>query len=241
MITGDFKDVKDLVDDLDRIAHRSIPFATKQALNDTAWKARFFAQRTIRTKMVERNKWTAGSIRVDPARTLRISQQESAVGSTEVYMETQEFGDTEHAKRKHGVAIPTGYSAGQMGQRPRTRVPRRANRLANIRLSKVRKGGMSRKARIVATIRQAVRTGERYVFLDLGDSGRKGIFKVVGGRKKSRGRSTAKLRMVQDLSQRSVRIPKTPWLNPSVLLASLQMDDFYRRALLFQLRRLKTT
>jgi hypothetical protein len=156
-------------------------------------------------------------------------------------MEVQEFGGTERAKRKHGVPIPTGYSAGQMGQAVRTRVPRRANRLPNIRLSKVKKGRMSRKARIVATVRQAVSTNKRYVFLDLGDSGRKGIFKVTGGKRRLKsGRSSAKLRMVQDLSQRAVRIPKTPWLNPSVLLASLQMEDFYRRALIFQLRRLRT-
>jgi hypothetical protein len=101
---------------------------------------------------------------------------------------------------------------------------------------------MSRNARIVASVRQAVKTGRRYVFLDLGTAGRKGIFKVLGGKRRLKsGRSSAKLRMVQDLSQRSVRIPATPWLNPSVLLASLQMEDFYRKALLFQLRRLKST
>jgi hypothetical protein len=239
MISLDTKEVKDLADDLRKLNERGLAFASRETLNQTAWKARQQAQTIIERKMTQRNRWTKGSVRVEKARSLRISAQEAAVGSTESYMETQEFGGTERARGKHGVPIPTSYSAGQMGAKPRTRLPRRANRLPNIKLKRSKTRRMSRAQRLAATVRQAVAGGQKYVFLDFGRH--KGIVKVLGGgRRLKSGRSSAKLRMVQDLTERSVRIPATPWLRPAVNLASLRVDDFYRRALLFQLRRLKT-
>jgi hypothetical protein len=239
MITGDFREVKDLADDLRKLNERGLAFASRETLNQTAWKARQQAQAIIERKMTQRNRWTKGSVRVEKARSLNIRAQEAAVGSTESYMETQEFGGVDRARGKHGVPIPTSYSAGQMGAKPRTRLPRRANRLPNIKLKRSKTRRMSRKQRLAATVRQAVAGGQKYVFLDFGKH--KGIVKVLGGgRRLKSGRSSAKLRMVQDLTERSVRIPATPWLRPAVNLASLRVDDFYRKALLFQLRRLKT-
>jgi phage gpG-like protein len=239
MISLDDKDVKELADDLKKISERAYPYATRDTINKSAWKAREFAQREIGKKMIERNKWTRGSVRVEQARTLRVSAQEAAVGSTEEYMVTQEFGATERSKRKHGVALPTSYSAGQMGQKPRTRLPRRANRLPNIKLTQrsFKTLGRSKKQRIAVAVKMAVAKKLKYVYIE---ANHKGIVKILGGGRKTKSgrKSTAKLRSVQDLEYKSVRIRPRPWLGPAVNLASLRVEDRFRQALLFQFRRL---
>jgi len=240
MIKLDEKDLKDLQSDLKTFANRAYPFATKETLNKTAFHAMKVARNDVEVSMVLRNRWTVGSIRAQPTRSLNVNQQFSVVGSTEEYMAHQEFGRLETTKGKHGVAIPTGYSAGQEGVTPRTRLPRKANRMQNIRIAKFQQSGKTRKQRMVMTVRRAVETNRRFVYLDLGK--RRGIFKVRGGdiEYASRGwPGKASLKMLQDLSHRSVRIPKSPWLNPSTKKASNKMPEFYREAILFQLKRNK--
>jgi hypothetical protein len=246
MITGDFREVKDLADDLRKLNERGLAFASRETLNQTAFKARQQAQAIIERKMIQRNTWTKRSIKVEKVETLRISAQEAAVGSIEGYMEAQEFGGTERAGGKHGVPIVTSYAAGQKKANPRTKAlgKKNPNRMKNLRLNKKTRKKLKRlprKQRIAASIRVAVESGNPYVLLRNVGRKKAAIFKVTGGKRKLKsGKSSAKIWMVHDLSQRSVRIPATPWLRPAVNLASLRVDDFYRRALLFQLRRLKT-
>lgn len=223
-------DVKKLEDDLKTFARKSVPFATRKTLNDSAFAARAIAQADVRKLMVNRNRFTAQSIQVDQAKTLQISRQAAIVGSIADYMEDQEFGSIKSKGGKEGVQIATSYSAGQgQNAQPRTRLPRKANAMAHIKLSKGRKKTHSRKQRNLVAIKQAAASGRKFVFLDLRKS--KGIFRVIGGQRRP------KIRMVHDMTRQSVVIPSNPWLKPAFDEALRMQPAFYADALRFQARR----
>lgn len=224
MFQIDDRQIKQLENELKGFKDRALPFATKATVNRAAFETRKVAQETIREDMVNRNRFTVQSVQVDMARTLNIRQQQAAVGSTADYMEDQEFGAT-----KSKPALPTGYSAGQEGAQPRTRLPRKPNKLANIRLAKKSKKGHSRKQRNFMAVKQAAQSGQKYVYLDMGRT--KGIFRVLGGKRKPR------IKMVHNLSRQSVTIPRNPWLAPAVAAVESQLPKFYGDALRFQLKR----
>lgn len=231
MVKIDDRELKELEADLKTFAHKAFPFATRNTLNVAAFAARSHAQENIRGSMITRNKFTERSVQVDKARTLNVSRQAATVGSTADYMETQEFGGTKTGEGG-GVAIATSYSAGQaQSSQPRTRLPRRANKLANIQLRKKHKRGSTRQQRNLIAIREAAGSGRKFVFLDLGK--RRGIFKVTGGKRRAR------IKMVHDLSRRSVAIPKNPWLLPAAERTRTEIPGIYKESLLFQKRRLQ--
>lgn len=234
VVTGMFNaktsEIKQLESDLKTFAERSFPFATKNTVNQGAFRARQYWQQNIEADMVNRNKFTRNSIRVDQTRQLNIRRQEAIVGSIADYLADQEFGATKTASGSEGVAIPTAYSAGQgEGARPRTRLPRKPNKMQNIQLRKRGRKGASRKQKNLVAIKGAAASGRKYVFLDLGRT--KGIFKVMGGRKRPR------IKMVHDLSRPSVVIPRNPTLAPAVERAQKDMPEIYRRSLIFQAKR----
>ena len=237
MFIIDNKSIKRLEADLKAFANQALPFATKQTLNRAAFDAQKEARSIISNKMVERNRFTRQSIRVDQAKTLNMRRQESAVGSIAGYMADQEFGGVKASKGKHGVAIATSYSAGQQGQQPRTRLPRKPNKLANIRLRQGKRTPANKRQRTLFAIQDAVTSGNRVIFLDLGKT--KGIFRVVGGRKKFKrgGPKGARLKMLHDMSDRTVRIPRNPWLAPATKRTEKKIPGFYRDAIVFQLKR----
>lgn len=206
---------------LKELSAKAIPYATHHALNEAAFDAMKGTKDNINDKMITRNTWTERSVRVEKAKRGPVASQKAVVGSTADYMEKQEFGGT-----KRGKSIPTTYSAGQSPTaRTRTRVPRKANRTGNIQLAHQRRGS-SRKQRNFL----AVRSGEKFVYLDLGH--RRGIFRITGSKKKP------KINMVQDLSRSRTPIPKTPTLGPAFLAAQDRLPRYYTDALRFQLRRL---
>lgn len=229
MITVDTKDIKKYERDLKVFASRAYPYATRHTINSAAFKAQGIARDNVRNDMVNRNKYTIQSIQVDKARTLSVPAQAAIVGSTADYMETQEFGGTESSSSGKGVAIATGYSAGQEGQQPRTRLPRRPNKMAAIQLQKRRKRGSTRKQQNFIAVRDAAASGSKFIYLDLGR--RRGIFKITGGKRKP------KIKMVHDLTRASVAIPKNPWLAPAVRDTEKYISGLYVDALKFQLQR----
>ena len=223
------RDIQEFEKDLKTFADRAYPFATKATLNRGAFETQKIARKDIRVKMVTRNKFTEQSVQVEQARTLNVNRQAATVGSIADYMEKQEFGGMERRGGSEGVAIATGYSAGQEGQQPRTRVPRKGNKLQNIRLQNRRTKGKTRQQRNLIAIQQAATTSNKFVFLDLGR--RKGIFKVTGGKRNPR------IKMVHDLTRQTIRIPRNPWLKPAVDRVQVLMPGFYKDALIFQLKR----
>lgn len=236
MITINDKEIKKLERDLKRFADKAFPFATKAALNATAFEARKIAQGTIKRTMTLRNRWTEGSVRVEQTRSLDVQKQRSLVGSTAEYMKWQEEGHTINARGKHGVPITTGYAAGQKGRQPRTRVARKANQMRNIKLTRTAVGA-NIKQRTTRAVQGAISRGLRYVYLDMRKT--KGIFKVTGGKKgvNHGWPKGAKVRMVQNLSKRRVVIQGRPWLEPSARKAADKMPLLYKEALLFQIKR----
>lgn len=227
MIRIDQRDVAQLERDLGEFARRAIPYAVRNTINQAAFAAMRQARDNVRRSMITRNRWSEQSVRVNTARR---PGDVASVGSVAPYMEAQEFGGTKRAKGSEGVPIATSYSAGQGEAQPRTRLPRKPNKLRNIRLSTRRTRG-GRRQRNAVVVREAAESGQKYVYMDLGR--RKGIFRVVGGRRRPR------VRMVHDLTRRSIRIPRNPWLRPAVQAVRPRMPEMYAESLRFQVRRLR--
>ena len=231
MFKVDTNDIKLLEGDLKRFAHRAYPFATKATVNTAAFTAMSISRGHIDTKMITRNAFTKKSIQVEQTRQLNVSRQEAIVGSIADYMEVQEFGGIKHKNGSEGVAIATSYASGEgENTQPRRKLPRKPNKLANIRLQRRSKRGASRKQKNMMAIKQAAQSGSKYVFLDLGRS--KGIFKVTGGKRRP------KIKMVYSFREQSVVIPKSPWLAPSVKKTEAKIPGIYKKSLEFQLQRL---
>lgn len=208
-----------------RMRSRAIPYATRNTLNSLAFEARKQAQEFIGKEMVNRNKFTKNSIRVDKARGLDIASQQSSFGSLADYMAVQEEGGTKKRKTGKSVVIPTGFSAGQKGAKPRTRLPRGMNRMQRIALQR---GALSkaknRKQRNAIAISMS-RGG--YAYLDLGR--RKGIFKIA---------KSGKPTMVHDLTRAQVTIKATHWMQKSADKARAKTGEFYAKSLKFQMERM---
>jgi len=214
--------------DLRTFAGRAFPFATKQTINRAAFETRSRAQDNIRESMTTRNRYTVASVRVEQAKGLNPRTQVAVVGSIAEYMATQEFGGIETGGGR-AQPIATSYSAGQGRTGVRTRLPRRPNKMQAIRLRKRSGAGLSRKAQNVVAVKSAAEGGNKFVYMDLGR--RQGIFRVTGGAR------SPKVQMVWDLSRRSVRIPRRPWLGPATTETQRHIPQYYSEALQQQLRR----
>ncbi len=229
-IDFDDKELKRFEASLIKMRRKALPFATRDTVNTAAFQTREVAQDNIRRTMVTRNRWTVGSVKVEKSRTLQMSRQEASVGTGLDYLELQEFGGTKRSKGRRGVPIATGVASGEgENARPRRKVPTRSHRLSVIKLSRGRMKAANRRQRNLLTVKQALETKRKFVYLDLGR--RKGIFKVTGSKKKSR------VRMVWSMGKRTVSIPANPWLNPAARTVARRMPGIYRKALKKQLIR----
>lgn len=241
MFQIDDKNIKRLERELSEFASKALPFATRKTLNDTAFAAQRIAKADVRNDLTLRNRFTEQSIQVQQERReLNIRKQQATVGSIADYMEDQEFGAVVGKPGKYGAVIPTSWAAGQEGQQPRTRLPKAANKLANIRLRKRLKRGKLASRRQEAFLRGllAANEGDRYVFIPAGEGGTSSGIYRVWGRRRRKGRYTRiKLKMVYSMRRRPSVIPKKPWLAPAVAEASRMLPAFYADALRFQLRR----
>ena len=228
MINIDFSDVAALENKLKRLQAASIPFAIGFTVNEAAFQTRKLYVAATQEKLILRNKWTERNIRVEKGSPRKPI---SRVGSLLEYMEKQEFGGTEVKKGKEGVPIPTSYAARlPENQRPRTKRVTAPHRLSRIQLRRVSVAANRRRQNAIA-ISQAARSGNKMVFLDLGN--KKGIFRIVGGVRKPR------IKMLWDLTEQSVTIPKTPLLKPSVDIVQQQIPSIYFNQLEKQIDRIK--
>lgn len=237
MIDVDLRDVERLERELLFFARRSYPFAVRKTLNDLAWQTRKNYQEQISQKLITRNQFTMRSVLVDRATGVSVPRMRSVAGSIAPYMDIQEFGGVDRGGPGKNKPIATGYSAGQEGQIPRTRLPRKPNKLQNIRLNRRRRVPKTRKQALLYHVQDAVVFGPRVFYFDFGR--RKGIFRVVGGARgfKRGWPRGAKLKMLWDLSNPTVNIPSTPMLAPAVTDSISRADYIYSRALAEQLSR----
>lgn len=229
MFTINDKKIRRYQRDLKLFKERAYPFATKSTVNSAAFEARKQAHKQMDQNFTLRNRFSKQSVQVDQTKTLKVRRQAAVVGSTADYMGVQEFGGTKHKKGKQGVALPTGYSAGQESQQPRTRLPRKPNKLQNIQLNRRSSKGKTRAQKNLIAVKAAAQTGQKYIYMDL--NRRKGLFKVLGGKRRPY------VKMVYDLSKPTHRIPKEPWLKPAVDITRLKIPSIYLKSLEFQLRR----
>lgn len=225
MIEIDLKRVGVLQNKLKDLNAKGFPFAQRNTINDMAFKTQQTAREAIKRDFINRNTWTARSVRVDRAKGTRDS---AVVGSTERYMADQEFG-----AQGGPTHIPTPAAAGQSNRsKVRTRVVRKRLRINAIpRVDRVRGAGLDAKARNAAAVHAAKANGDKFVYLERGR--RKGIYQVFGTKRKPR------TRMVQNLS-RSVRVvPRHQWLEPSSRSVQQTAPRLYAIRLREQLARLR--
>lgn len=227
-ITVNAAQVRQLESKLKSLNKRGLPFAELETINRAAFETQKTARKELGGRMVLRNAWSERSILV---RKGTLQTMQSATGSTQAYMERQELGGTEHAKGKHGVAIPTSVASGEgRGAKPRQKLVTRPNKVSNINLARNFRSS-NRKQRNAVAVKEAVRKGNRFVFLELQQ--RKGLFRIFGGKRKPR------LEMVQDLTRDSIRVPRNPWLMPAANQQLARMPRYYAEALERQLARLR--
>lgn len=228
-----YRDLASLERKLGLVASSAVPMATRDTLNMAAFDARQDYLESTRKEFTLRNRWTERGIRFEKTRSLDINRQESRAGSVSEYMSTQESGGNVVKNGAVGVSIPTGYSAGQEGQKPRTRLPRASNRIDRIRLSKNKRVGVNRAQRNAIAVKQAAKKGQnKFIYMELRNN-RKGIFRVIGGARRP------KVKMVQDLSRTYVRIEPTHLLESATDRTVRRMPDMYRKALNFRLKKLR--
>ena len=236
-ITVDMTQLKRYEQDLKHLAARSYPFASRFTIHTAAKKARFKAVDIVKEEMILKNKFTQQSIQFWPERPSNMSlnprNQMALMGSTQKYMRDQEFGAVKKKKGKVGTVLPTSESAGQGEINPRTRLVKKINKLANIKLQKKnRKKGKNKKQHAIIAIEEAKKAGKKFVYLETYRT--KGIFSIKGSKKKR------KIRMLYNLEHKQVTIPKNPWMKPAVDYSNKLLPEIYRDALIRQLKRLET-
>lgn len=224
MFSIDQRQVKQLSDALGELNARGIPYAQRNAINDMAFATQADARQTIGREFVNRNKWTQRSVQVERA---RFPDSVAIVGSRESYMADQEFGATGGPRH-----VPTPAASGESPRATtRRRVVRKGNRMNAIKLGARGTRTGSRKQQNIANLKQAKARGDKFVYLDRGRT--KGIYKVMGTKRKP------KARKVQDLTRPRRVVTKHPWLLPATDRQAEKGAQFYARRLGQQLRRLR--
>ena len=230
MITANTDELKQFESDLKTFAARAYPFATKETLNTAAFSAKEGAIANTRSQMITRNKFTENSWGVEKVRGLNVGRQHSVVGSTAPYMETQEFGGVKRKRGKIGTPIPTTEASGEgEGVQPRRRAVPRSRALGRITLRNSGVKSFSKKQKNFLKVKFAAKKGHRFVFLDL--QRHPGIYRVEGGVKNT------EIKLMWDMSKKSVNIPRNPVLAPAFKDAQRIMPFLYEQALIFQLKR----
>lgn len=223
----DTRQLKKFERDLRNVKASAIPYAARATINTLAFESQRTWRADLPGKMKLRSKYTQSSVQVQKATSLNISTQAATVGSTASYMATQELGDSQTKKGKHGVPIP---AAAPGKRKTRGRVAK-GKQLRAIKLGTTQGkplGGIGRGIRKQALVRLAAKGGG-FAFINLGKS--QGIFHVKMGAKR------LLVKKVWDLTKQSVRIPRNPSMQPSVKKVSSLRDGIWREALIFQLRR----
>ena len=230
-IVFDSRQFDKLHDHLQTFNKKAIPFAMREGINRTAFRARKVWQKEIAISFQLRgNKWTAkGAVQVDKARGSNVRSMEAVLGHVEPYMKDQEEGAIQRTTGKHGKTIATSAAAGQRGARPRTRLVTRRRRISAINLSSPRiRGTSNKKQRVAMGIRMAKASGKKFVFLNISPKN-KGIYELRGKR--------PKLRKIWEMSHTTIRIKREPTLEPTVKQANRFGPRIFTVALAKQVKR----
>src|SRR6185503_17958101 len=173
-------DTKKVVKDLKTFREKAVPYAVRNALNRSAYAARGAWQEEIRNSFTLRNKYTERAVRYEKATGKDVAGMIAKVGSVADYMDEQEHGASIHANAKH-KAIPGPVAAGQTPGGKRTKLVRAGNKLAA--LHALRAPGNTRKQRNAVALAMSRRAGRDVALLERPKGG-KGLFRLMGGRKR---------------------------------------------------------
>jgi hypothetical protein len=237
MISFKVKGIDAMLRDLEKMQKRAIPHAMRNAVNTAAFEARSVWQREIGASFTLRNKFTQNSIRVTKAFGTNTARMAARVGSVAPYMDEQERGATIRGKSR-SKPIPAPAAAGQAPGTKRTKAVRPGSYLGRIRVVR-RARAVSPKQRNLMTMLLAQQRGEQHAVLERPNGG-KGIFRISGGKtfkRKRLGRRRFRLRLLYDLSKRSVRVPAEPTLQRTLKAVERKLPHIFSAALLEQLRR----
>lgn len=225
MIRVDLSDNKRLLRDLEAVSKVAVPYAARNTLNAMAFEGRKIWQSELAKAFTLRNDWTTRRLLVEKAKGTNITGMRSTLESPEVYLLKQELSGTE----THSV--PTGIASGEgRGAHPRRRLVRKPNKVGSITLGQTHPRG-SRKQRNAITIRMAAAEGRTFVYLET--PRRKGLFKLIGGRR------TKRVDMVWDTTSKAHHVPRTPTLHRTLSRLEPKIPALMTSSLLDQLRRNK--
>lgn len=223
----DTRDARRLEKTLKSMSKHGVKFATAAAMNNAAFGARKQALVNIDREFITRNTWTKRSVQVRKGNTRNLT---ASVGSTQGYMRKQEFGGSERAGGRKGVAIPTSYSSGEgENAKPRRKLPRRPNKIKNITLKNSTGRARGRKQRNLVKVRQAAASKDKVIYMET--QRRKGLYRVTGGKRKP------KVKLIHDMSRKKIKINKRPWLGPATRVAARRIPADYKKKLLDQIDR----
>lgn len=231
MVRVDLRQVRKFERDLAFMVPNALPVATRFTLNGMARKTQTVGRKIVKRNMILRNARTRQSIQFRSTKSLDIDRQVTRAGSTVDYMRVQEEGGVKVSGGKHGTPLTTTYASGEgRGKQVRRRLATKKRRLLNVTLRRRgRKRGRGRKQKNLIAVRRAAKGGRKDIFMNLGR--RKGIFRIVGKGER------IKVQMLHDLTKKTVRIPRSPWLGPAERFARKLGPEMFRDALEFQVRR----
>lgn len=228
---------------LSSYSKKNYAFATRATINEMGFQLQKLSRSGLHERMILRNKWTESSIRRDKARTLKIADQKTEVGSILNYMERQEKGGIAVSQKKHGIPIPTKFSSAEEGQEKRKRIPIASNRLKAIQLrhSSELSKFKTRKQKNIVAVKLAIQHNNRFVYLET--EKRKGIYRITRGRsrvKNERQRlqnifDNSKIKLVHDLTHNVIIDPKNAWLFPHIKRVKKVAPDIYFKEVVRQM------
>lgn len=238
---------------LKKVKAIAFPLAVQATLNTMAFKSMQKAKKTIKEDFVNRNTFTERSVRFERAKTLKMADMVSTVGSIAPYMREQEEGAKKTSKGKHGLRIPTGAAAGQSQLFPRRRPVKKAFRRGRTKIANEagRIQAKNRQQFILMSIRVAGLRGQSpFVFLSFGNRKKVGLYKVIPrgsspptrykrgkskfARKFKWGRPKGqpgkeKLVLIHNFGHRSITIPPTRWLGKNVTAVAGTMAIIFKK------------
>lgn len=218
-------DLGPYIRDLEKVAKRAIPHATRNFLNNAAFEGRKLWQQEMRDRFTLRNNWTVKGVRVQKARGINPKTMEARVLHPDGYLYKQEYGGVERR-----AAVPTPTAAGQGRAGKRTKLVRRPFKVGAIQLADRLKAG-SRQQRNAAAVRMAAAKGRRFVYLE--GAKKHGLFLIKGGKRNPR------VEMLHDTTSGSHRVPPHPTLGPAISKLQGVAPKLMKAAVVDQLRRAK--
>jgi len=223
-IDFDWDGLREMQKDLRICATDAIPYASRDALNSTAFEARKTWQGEMAKTFTLRNQFTQRSVRVEKVShaTKDINRMQAVIGSVAPYLDEQEEGATMLGDGGHSYPTPVRTN-------PKRPVTRR-NWQPNIKLWGGRPKFGSPKQRNAINISRAMRAGGQMVIPLQTRYG------TVLARTMPTG-ETVKLKILWNLTRTSVRVSPHKTLEPTMQEVERLMPRAMIKAIVFQMRR----